>query len=65
LYVTMISALLLLGVSVATFAPSTTEKSVQVNTAASLGARTARTSDIVGVVILFLIIVYAVVRVVT
>lgn len=65
LYVTLISALLLLGVSAATFAPSTTEKSVQVNTAASLGARTARTSDIVGVAILFLVIVYAVVRVVT
>jgi hypothetical protein len=65
LYVTLVSALLLLGVSLATFIPSTTEKSVQVNTAASLGARTARTSDLVGVVILLLFVVYVVVRVVT
>lgn len=65
LYVTLVSALLLLGVSLVTFAPSMVEKSVQVNTAASIGDRTARTTDIVGAVILFLFLVYVVVRVVT
>jgi len=62
LYITMASALLLLGVSLATFIPSTTDRTVKVNTSATLGTRTARTSDIAGAVVLLLILVYVVMR---